>query len=91
VQTEDYANSNDLFSNEYAYFSSASKTWLEHAKKFSEHITKFLGLTKKSFVVEIASNDGYLLKNFFENGIPCLGIEPTKSTAAVAKKMGINV
>jgi hypothetical protein len=91
VQTEDYANSSELFSNDYAYFSSASTGWLEHAKKYVYDITKFLNLSKNSFVVEVASNDGYLLKNFLQIGIPCLGIEPTECTAIVAENMGINV
>ena len=73
VQTEDYAKAGELFSSEYAYFSSTSKTWLEHAQKYSENIIAERGLTKDSFVVEIAANDGYLLKNFLAEGIPCPG------------------
>lgn len=91
VQTEDYAQANELFSNDYAYFSSTSIGWLEHAERYVNHITKALNLSKKSFVIEIASNDGYLLKNFVSYGIPCLGIEPTDSTADVASKQGIPV
>ncbi len=91
VQTEDYAKAGELFSSEYAYFSSTSKTWLEHAKKYSENIIAERGLTKDSFVVEVASNDGYLLRNFLAEGIPCLGIEPTDSTANAAKKLGIPI
>ncbi|MGK9052276.1 class I SAM-dependent methyltransferase [Neorhizobium petrolearium] len=91
VQTEDYASAESLFSADYAYFSSASKGWLAHAARYVETITKRLGLGQKSMVVEIASNDGYLLKNFVAAGIPCLGIEPTASTAEAAEALGIPV
>jgi len=91
VQTEDYAQANELFSKDYAYFSSTSQTWLEHATRYTEMITGRLGLSKQSLVIEIASNDGYLLKNFVTAGIPCLGIEPTASTAAAAESLGISV
>jgi hypothetical protein len=91
VQTEDYADANELFTNDYAYFSSTSKTWLDHAEAYCEAITARLGLDKESFVIEIASNDGYLLKNFVAAGVPCLGIEPTASTAAAAESIGIPV
>ena len=80
-----------LFTSDYAYFSSTSKSWLEHAAKYCEKIIPQLGLGSKSLVVEIASNDGYLLKNFLGAGIPCLGIEPTASTAAAATALGIPV
>jgi hypothetical protein len=91
VQTEDYTDANELFSRDYAYFSSTSSGWLDHAKNYSEKIIKELELTDKSMVFEIASNDGYLLKNFIASGIPCLGIEPTESTAAAAEQLGIPV
>ena len=91
VQTEDYADADELFSADYAYFSSTSTGWLAHAKRYADQMTKQLGLNAKSFVIEVASNDGYLLKNFVEAGIPCLGIEPTASTAEVAEKLGIPV
>jgi hypothetical protein len=91
VQTEDYADAEDLFTSEYAYFSSTSKSWLEHAKAYCETITKKLGLEKQSFVIEVASNDGYLLRNFVAAGVPCLGIEPTASTASAAESIGIPV
>jgi len=81
----------ELFTSDYAYFSSTSKSWLEHAAKYCEKIIPQLGLGPKSHVVEIASNDGYLLKNILGAGIPCLGIEPTASTAAVAEALGIPV
>lgn len=91
VQTEDYARADELFCSDYAYFSSISTGWLKHAKKYTEDMRELLSLTADSFVIEIASNDGYLLKNFVESGIPCLGIEPTDSTAAAAEALGIPV
>jgi len=91
VQTEDYAQADELFDANYAYFSSTSTGWLDHAAKYAKSITERLQLTQKSHVIEIASNDGYLLKNFVETGIPCLGIEPTDSTASFAEKLGIPV
>lgn len=91
VQTEDYAEADELFSSDYAYFSSTSSTWLAHAASYAEQITRQLELNRDSLVIEVASNDGYLLKNFLANGIPCLGIEPTASTAAAAEKLGIPV
>lgn len=89
VQTEDYAQTEKLFGPEYAYFSATSRSWLEHAARYSEMITKRLDLGAESFVIEVASNDGYLLKNFVASGIPCLGIEPTASTAASAAALGV--
>jgi len=91
VQTEDYAQADELFNADYAYFSSTSSGWLEHARRYAEQTIEALKLTPKSLVVEVASNDGYLLKNYVAAGIPCLGIEPTASTAAAAEKLGIPV
>lgn len=91
VQTEDYAQADELFSSDYAYFSSTSTTWLAHAKAYAEQMTQIFGLTSSSLVIEVASNDGYLLKNFLAAGIPCLGIEPTANTAEAAEKFGIPV
>jgi hypothetical protein len=91
VQTEDYAQAEDLFSAEYAYFSSTSSSWLAHARAYAEAMTDRFGLDGNSLVIEVASNDGYLLRNFVENGIPCLGIEPTDSTADAAEALGIPV
>ena len=88
VQTEDYSDADELFSGDYAYFSSTSQSWLKHAARYTESITKRLGLSINSFVIEVASNDGYLLKNFVAAGIPCLGVEPTDSTADAAEKIG---
>ena len=91
VQTEDYTQADELFSSDYAYFSSTSTSWLIHAASYVEKMTRQLNLTKDSLVIEVASNDGYLLKNFVAAGIPCLGIEPTASTAVAAEKLGIPV
>jgi SAM-dependent methyltransferase len=91
VQTEDYARADELFKSDYAYFSSVSRTWLDHAARYAEQMCGRLGLSAQSFVIEVASNDGYLLKNFVERGIPCLGIEPTDSTAAAAEAVGVPV
>lgn len=91
VQTEDYAHASELFRPDYAYFSSMSASWLEHARQYSENIIKRLNLNSSSFVIEVASNDGYLLKNFLAAKIPCLGIEPTSGTADAAGKLGIPV
>ncbi|WOH63968.1 class I SAM-dependent methyltransferase [Bradyrhizobium sp. BWA-3-5] len=91
VQTEDYTVAHELFSSDYAYFSSTSQGWMKHAKAYCEKISEMLHLTRDSFVIEIASNDGYLLKNFVEMGVPCLGIEPTASTAGAAERIGVPV
>ncbi len=89
VQTEDFAGFDDMFSSEYAYFSSFSSSWMQHATAYSEAMTKRFGLNTNSCVVEVASNDGYLLRNFKAAGIPCYGIEPTASTAKAARDIGI--
>ena len=91
VQIEEYKKSNDIFDKDYVYFSSFSTSWLTHAKNYVEMISKKLSLNKKSLVTEIASNDGYLLQYFKEKNISCIGVEPTRSTAKVAKEKGINV
>lgn len=91
VQTEDYAQADELFNADYAYFSSTSEGWLRHARQYAQDMRQRLALDADSFVIEVASNDGYLLKNFVEMGIPCLGIEPTASTAQAAEQLGIPV
>lgn len=91
VQTEDYAGADELFDSNYAYFSSTSSSWLDHARRFVAYISKELQLGKNSHVIEVASNDGYLLRNFVAAGVPCLGVEPTASTAEAAEKFGIPV
>ena len=91
AQTEDFNAADEVFSKEYAYFSSTSTSWLQHAKSYCAMIQNKLGLGSDSFVVEIAANDGYLLRNFVEAKIPCLGVEPTESTALAAEKIGVPV
>jgi ubiquinone/menaquinone biosynthesis C-methylase UbiE len=91
VQTEDYAHFESLFSSDYAYFSSFSTTWLEHAKSYVERMIGRFGLGPSSLVLEVASNDGYLLQHVKRHGVPCLGIEPTASTAQAARDKGIDV
>lgn len=91
LQTEDFNAPEDIFEEDYAYFSSTSLSWLNHAKSYVDMIVNRLSLNSDSFVLEIASNDGYLLRNFMERSIPCLGVEPTSSTASHARKNGINV
>jgi SAM-dependent methyltransferase len=89
VQVDEYEKAERLFSPEYAYFSSVSTTWLSHCKAYADSIRRRLRLDSRSLVVEIASNDGYLLQYFQQEGIPVLGVEPTRSTAAVAIGKGI--
>lgn len=91
VQTEDYAQADALFGPEYAYFSSTSSGWLAHAARYAEQVIQEFSLGPDSLVIEVASNDGYLLKNFVAAGVPCLGIEPTASTAQAAEHLGIPV
>ena len=91
VQTEDYARADDLFRPDYAYFSSTSSTWIEHARRYVEAMRERLALGADSFVIEVAANDGYLLRHVVAADIPCLGIEPTASTAAAAEQLGIPV
>lgn len=91
VQTEDVTGAENLFTEDYAYFSSVSQSWLLHAERYCQQITRRLQLDDHSMVVEVAANDGYLLKNFLVAGIPCLGIEPTASTADHAEKLGIPI
>lgn len=91
VQTEDYADATDLFSSDYAYFSSFSTSWLEHSKRYASDMTERLGLDQNSMVAEIAANDGYLLQYFHNAGIPCYGVEPAGSTAEAARKRGLEI
>lgn len=88
VQLLEYVSPGDIYS-EYAYFSSYSESWLEHAKTYVEMITAKLGLGPKTQVIEIASNDGYLLQYFVKRGIPVLGIEPAANIAPAAEKKGV--
>lgn len=91
VQTQDFTRADELFNADYAYFSSTSRGWLAHARRYCEDMRSRLRLDERSLVIEVASNDGYLLKNFVEWKIPCLGIEPTASTAAAAEALGVPV
>jgi C-methyltransferase-like protein/putative zinc binding protein/methyltransferase family protein len=88
VQLPQYVSPVEIFT-EYAYFSSFSSSWVEHARLYAEVMRKRLDLTEKSFVVEVASNDGYLLQHFVEAGIPVLGIEPAANVAEAARAKGV--
>jgi SAM-dependent methyltransferase len=90
VQIGEFKKTNEIFSHDYVYFSSYSTSWLEHASKYTDSVTERFALNEKSFVVEVASNDGYLLRNFVTKNIPCLGVEPTSGTAKVAQSIGVN-
>jgi ubiquinone/menaquinone biosynthesis C-methylase UbiE len=90
VQIDEYKKATDIFDKNYAYYSSVSKSWLEHSKKYADKMVNEFGINKNSFVIEIASNDGYLLQYFKEKRVPVLGIEPTDSTAKIAKEKGID-
>jgi len=89
VQVDEYKKSDAIFDSDYVYFSSFSSSWLAHASLYVDAMTERFGLGTNSLVVELASNDGYLLQYFVQKGIPVLGIEPTANTAAVAIDKGI--
>ena len=91
VQTEDYTRADALFDAEYAYFSSFSSTWLAHAERYVAEMVERFDLSADSRVVEIAANDGYLLQYVAKRGIPCLGVEPTRSTAEAARAKGLEI
>ena len=91
AQTEDFAQAHELFDADYAYFSSFSSTWLEHAKRYANEMSARFHLSSSSHVVEIAANDGYLLQYFKAANIPCTGVEPTASTASAARAKGIHI
>lgn len=91
VQTEDYAHAEELFSPDYAYFSSTSRSWLMHVKAYADKAVTRFGLGPQSLLIEVACNDGYLLQYVRERSIPCYGIEPTHSTAEAARERGIEV
>ncbi len=88
VQVEEIVSPEEIFSD-YAYFSSFSESWLEHSRRFALEAERELGLDSKSLVVEVASNDGYLLKEFIAAGIPVLGVEPASNIAKLANEAGI--
>jgi 2-polyprenyl-3-methyl-5-hydroxy-6-metoxy-1,4-benzoquinol methylase len=89
VQVDEYKKSDAIFNSEYVYFSSYSSSWLAHAKEYTQKMIDRFGFNNSSAVIEIASNDGYLLQYFKEKGIPVLGIEPAANTAKVAISKGI--
>lgn len=89
VQTEDFVAADDLFNSSYAYFSRYSTSWTEHARRAVERYVERFDLTPRSLVVELASNDGYLLQFVQERAIPCYGVEPTTAAAAAARSLGI--
>jgi 2-polyprenyl-3-methyl-5-hydroxy-6-metoxy-1,4-benzoquinol methylase len=89
VQAEAYSRAAELFNDEYAYFSSFSTQWLQHAENYVRDMAARFGLTPDSRVIEVASNDGYLLQYVKQLGIQCLGIEPTASTAAASRMKGV--
>ncbi|WP_248802275.1 class I SAM-dependent methyltransferase [Pseudomonas sp. MWU13-2100] len=91
VQTEDYTRADTLFDADYAYFSSFSSTWLEHAERYVSEMVERFELDADSCVVEVAANDGYLLQYVAGRGIRCLGVEPTRSTAQAARDKGLEI
>lgn len=91
VQTRDYTHFADLFAADYAYFSSFSTSWLTHAERYVDEMCERFGLGTSSQVIEVAANDGYLLQYMKARDIPCLGIEPTASTARAARQKGLEM
>jgi SAM-dependent methyltransferase len=91
VQTEDFTDREEFFSDDYAYFSSFSTSWLDHSRRYVEAMQRRFDLNDESLVVEVAANDGYLLQYVRAAGIGALGIEPTHSTAAAARDKGVEV
>lgn len=89
VQVDEYKRCDEIFCDDYAYFSSYSKSWVKHAENYVDMICKRLSLNRYSHVMEIASNDGYLLQFFVKKGIPCVGVEPSLGTAKAAETKGI--
>jgi 2-polyprenyl-3-methyl-5-hydroxy-6-metoxy-1,4-benzoquinol methylase len=91
VQTADFVDREECFSSRYAYFSSCSTSWVEHARCYTDSMIRRFELGLNSRVLEVAANDGYLLQHFVARDVPCYGIEPTESTAAVARQKGIEI
>ena len=89
VQVDEYKKSDAIFDSNYVYFSSYSTSWLAHAKQYTDMMTERFGYNQDSLIIEVASNDGYLLQYFKEKNIPVMGIEPTANTAEVAMGKGI--
>ena len=90
VQVDEFAGNDEIFDADYGYFSSFSTSWLRHAARYVEMACERFALGPEAFVVEIASNDGYLLRNFVERGVPCLGIDPSGNVAAAAREAGVD-
>ena len=90
VQLEQFESPDAIFNADYAYFSSFAESWLRHAREYVGEMVRRFGYGKSSFVVEIASNDGYLLQYFVEQGIPVLGVEPSANVAEAARKKGVD-
>ena len=88
VQLPAFVPPSEIFT-EYAYFSAYSASWVEHARRYVEMVAERLGLGPESFVVELASNDGYLLQHFVPDGIPMLGIDPAMNVAEAAEARGV--
>lgn len=89
VQLADFRRPEDMFTSDYVYFSSYSGSWVEHARRYADMVQRRFALDEKSLVVEIASNDGYLLQNFVAKKIPCLGIDPAQKAADAAREKGV--
>ena len=89
VQIDEYKSSQEIFSEEYVYYSSFSTSWVDHARRYVDMAVDRFGLNEDSFVVELASNDGYLLQFMVEKNIPCLGVEPSTATADAGREKGV--
>ena len=91
VQTEDFVRADALFDADYAYLSGQSETWVSHCGRFAEEMVRRFGLTERSRIIEVASNDGTLLRRFHDLGMACTGIEPTAMSANIARGLGLTV
>lgn len=89
VQLQEYVSGEEIFGEEYAYFSSYSDSWVEHARRYVENVSGRFGIGTDSTVVEVASNDGYLLQHFVERDVPVLGVEPAENVAEAARENGV--
>ena len=89
AQVDEHKSASEIFNADYSYFSSFSRSWLEHAERYVAMASERFGLSSSSQVIEVASNDGYLLQYFQQRGVPVLGVEPTANTAEAAKAKGI--
>src|SRR4051812_6839634 len=89
VQLDVFVDEREIFGGDYAYFSAFSDSWVEHARVYAKAMTHRLGLTGESLVLELASNDGYLLQHFVRAGIPSLGVDPARNVAEAARERGV--